>query len=280
MPPARTLLTYRLACMNVTFHGTRGSYPLHAEGFTSLGGNTSCLELTHGPGGKLFVDAGSGLLEAEPSGATDIVFFSHFHVDHLIGLPFFLGKKKKQGGDLILLTGVFTNTTEFNDSIDNFYGGRYFPINMKDILPTLRYQCLGPGMTTVADWTIEGIELNHPGGCVGGRFSHRENTHSLVYASDHEHGTKHHDNLTAFANGADLLVYDSSFSDETYQQYKGWGHSTWQMGIETGEAANVKRVALTHHDVTRSDLEAEKIEAQCAQTRGFVARDHMRVTLG
>lgn len=266
--------------MNVTFRGTRGSYPLNAPGFSALGGNTSCVEVSNDEGGKLLIDAGSGLLHVEPTTSTDVIFLSHLHVDHLIGLPYFIGKKKNTGGSLVLVSGIFSTSGEFSEAIDNFYGGRYFPINMKDILPSIRYQCLGPGKSTVADWTFEGIELNHPGGCVGGRFSHRENTYSLVYASDHEHGTKHHDNLTAFANGADLLVYDSSFSEENYQQYKGWGHSTWQMGIETGEAANVKRVALTHHDVTRSDLEAEKIEAQCAQTRGFVARDHMQVTLG
>ncbi len=27
--------------------------------------------------------------------------------------------------------------------------------------------------------------------------------------------------------GADVLIYDSTYTDEEYQQHAGWGHSTW-----------------------------------------------------
>ena len=265
--------------MDVVFRGTRGSYPLHAPGFTSLGGNTSCVELHQADSGKLLLDAGSGLLHVTPTPHTDVIFLSHLHVDHIVGLPHFIGKKKSIGGELVLASGVFSSAGEFKEAIDKFYGGRYFPIQMQDILPMLKFECIGNKLTTISDWEIERVQLNHPGGCFGGKFRHTHSVRSIVYASDHEHGTKQHNNLTDFSQGADLLIYDSSYSEENYPKYIGWGHSTWQCGVDTANQANVKRVAITHHDVDRSDAEAQAIAGQLTGSPAFIARDHLHIAI-
>lgn len=34
-------------------------------------------------------------MHAEPTDGHDVILLSHFHLDHVLGLPYFLGKKKK-----------------------------------------------------------------------------------------------------------------------------------------------------------------------------------------
>ena len=69
------------------------SLPPHLAG--GYGGNTSCGEVTQDKT-RLLIDAGSGLrafsdglLKSEPEVNEFHLYFTHFHWDHLIGLPFF-----------------------------------------------------------------------------------------------------------------------------------------------------------------------------------------------
>ena len=37
--------------------------------------------------------------------------------------------------------------------------------------------------------------------------------------------------------GADLVIYDATYTDEEFDRFHGWGHSTWQEGVRLCEAA-------------------------------------------
>src|SRR3954464_6393915 len=70
------------------------SLPSHAVG--GYGGNTSCAEVTT-KSTRLMIDGGSGLhafsdhiMRADPTIPEFHFYFTHFHWDHLIGLPFFV----------------------------------------------------------------------------------------------------------------------------------------------------------------------------------------------
>jgi glyoxylase-like metal-dependent hydrolase (beta-lactamase superfamily II) len=82
--------------LQVRFWGVRGSIPTPERGALLHGGNTSCVEIRLGSAPPLIIDAGSGirrlglmLREQFPQGAECEVLFSHFHWDHIQGLPFF-----------------------------------------------------------------------------------------------------------------------------------------------------------------------------------------------
>ena len=62
--------------------------------FGSLGGNSPCVELEADNGNKFILDAGSGLREyaihgKPPKDLIYRIFMSHFHWDHIQGIPFF-----------------------------------------------------------------------------------------------------------------------------------------------------------------------------------------------
>ncbi|MEO2006583.1 MAG: TIM barrel protein, partial [Candidatus Poribacteria bacterium] len=40
--------------------------------------------------------------------------------------------------------------------------------------------------------------------------------------------------------GADLVVYDSTYTDEEFPKFVNWGHSTWQEGVRLCDAAGAK----------------------------------------
>jgi ribonuclease BN (tRNA processing enzyme) len=53
--------------------------------------------------------------------------------------------------------------------------------------------------------------------------------------------------------GADVVIYDSMYTDAEYETYTGWGHSTWQEGVRLCRAAGAKRLVVFHHDPEHDD---------------------------
>ena len=84
-------------------YGVRGSYPIAPSGGTKYGGNTTCL-FTRTREHILVFDAGSGIIQLGRELVPEILnhkkesrkpfhitlFFTHTHIDHLIGFPYFV----------------------------------------------------------------------------------------------------------------------------------------------------------------------------------------------
>jgi phosphoribosyl 1,2-cyclic phosphodiesterase len=75
--------------------GVRGSIPTPVPQNLGYGGNTACIEVRL-PGDELFIfDAGTGIRElglalgGAGCGRDIHLFFTHYHWDHIQGLPFF-----------------------------------------------------------------------------------------------------------------------------------------------------------------------------------------------
>jgi ribonuclease BN (tRNA processing enzyme) len=53
--------------------------------------------------------------------------------------------------------------------------------------------------------------------------------------------------------GADLLIADGMFSEEEYPARVGWGHASIPAVMEAAAKAEVKQLAVFHHDPQHSD---------------------------
>jgi phosphoribosyl 1,2-cyclic phosphodiesterase len=133
---------------------------------------------------------------------------------------------------------------------------------------------LGDGLTVAT------AALNHPGGATGYRIGH--GGHAMAYVTDHEHATDGPSpDLLALVRGADLMIYDATFTPDEYGSRIGWGHSTWAAACDLADRAGVGQVALFHHSPGRDDAELAAIEQAAAMRRPgtFAAREGQVVRL-
>lgn len=273
--------------MRVRFWGVRGSTPTPLKENLVYGGNTSCVEVRTDSDEILVFDGGTGIrllgkaLEQEFDGARirAHIFFSHFHIDHIQGVPFFTPLYSPDNH----FTFYFAGRRDANlvmDALAGMMANPYFPVDMSK-LPCIRdYIDLVEGTFRVADTKIEVLKLNHPQGCVGYRIM--QNDKVISYCTDVEHGPEWSDrNLKTLAADADCLIIDSQYTPEEYPGHEGWGHSTWKQAVESAIEANAKKLVLFHHDPYHDDEMVESILEQARQLHPNVvaAREGMEITV-
>ena len=67
---------------------------------------------------------------------------------------------------------------------------------------------------------------------------------------------------------ADLYIGEAQYTDDEYPQKIGWGHSPLSATVEVALRADVRTLALFHHDPMHSD---EVVAAMEAEARRLVA---------
>ena len=248
----------RIRQMRVRFWGVRGSVPYATSDSIGHGCNTPCLELVNEETDRrLILDAGSGIIgvgaRIDSAGGCAILL-THYHWDHLQGLPFF-APLHLRGSSVTLWAPVLGRP--FTD-IETMFRSPFFPVPY-DRLPS------PPAIENVAggDLTINGFEvsvqaLNHPGGAFAYRI--KGSSGDLVYATDHEFGDTEIDAaLNRFSSGAAALILDSHFAPDEMSNRTGWGHSDWGQCANFAAECDAERLWLFHHKPGRSDGDMKTI---------------------
>jgi phosphoribosyl 1,2-cyclic phosphodiesterase len=269
--------------LTIRFWGTRGSLPSPGPNTARYGGNTSCVEIRAGDA-LIVLDAGSGmrelgnrLLPAMPLEAH--VFFTHYHWDHIMGLPFFAPLFIP--GNVIHLYGETKSDRDVREILSGQMIQPYFPVSMgTECKSDIRSHPISPGdVIALGEARVTCCRLNHPGDAVAYRVDH--GGRSVVYATDIEHDADLDASLIDLAEGADALIFDSTYTDAEYAGHVGWGHSTWRAGVEIAKAAGVGQFIIFHHLPERTDQEVAAIEraARRAFAGAVAAREGMEIAL-
>lgn len=262
--------------IRVKFWGTRGSIATPGPGTNKYGGNTACTEVRCGEH-ILILDAGTGIRELgfallQEFGQKRIqahIFVGHAHWDHIQGFPFFA--PAYMTGNKLTLYSLRGGGKPLEKIFRGQMDGDYFPVVLSDLLGHLDFVELTVPVQ-IGPVTVGYEHLNHPGMAVGFRIEALGR--SLVYVSDHETfsrlygeeaGAREDARITEFCRNADLLIRDAQYTEEEYAVKKGWGHSTIDNVIAAAAQAEVKELALFHHDPTHSDAFMDCLLERCQQ---------------
>jgi len=271
--------------MRIKFWGVRGSTPTPQAENLRYGGNTSCVEVRVGD--RIFVfDCGTGFralgqsLRHEFNGrpVAAHVFVSHFHWDHIQGIPFF-GPLYDRAENRFLFHSSSQNSS-LKRVMEEQMAAPYFPVGMSEMKAHRTFYDL-QGTMKLDDVTVQALPLNHPQGCTGFRLETKEGV--VVYATDNEPGDVNFDkNVRKLAAGADVLIYDAQYLPEEYQaQKRGWGHSHWREAVNVVMESGAKELVLYHHDPDHDDRCLDQVvkEARNYYPNVRAAAEGMEITL-
>ena len=256
--------------MKVTFYGTRGSIPVPEKEMIQVGGNTSCVLVKFDNDQIVILDSGTGIRKL----GNDIVSqgieqfeniyiaLSHSHLDHIHGFPFFKPAYDPRRHFTISLCGKGRSDTALGSVFSGQMRRDYFPVPMDDMGAKLRFWEPEEAIYTARSGIRVKASLhNHTIETYGYRIEEKRKI--IVYITDVEHIDGIDPNVVKLAENADLLIHDAQYTPDELKEKKGWGHSSWEQAVEVAEMANVKRLALFHHDPEHSDKFLFNMESEC-----------------
>ena len=269
--------------MRIRFWGTRGSIAKPGPSTVRYGGNTSCVEV-RADDTLIVLDCGTGahelgqqIVAANPEPVRGHLLISHTHWDHIQGFPFFaplfragsewdIYAPRQRGRSLQEILAAQMQYT-------------YFPVPLGDLTATIRYHELTEGEFELGTVRVITRYLNHPAPVLGYRLE--AGGVAVVYATDHEPHSRHYIERRAadgmapvhaedkrhieFLSKADLVIHDAQYTLEEYPEHLSWGHCPAEWAVDFAMAAHAKRLALYHHDPSRTDRAVESLLTRCRQ---------------
>lgn len=247
--------------MKVFLGGARGSFPVSGADKTRYGGDTFALLVEGRADGQALFDAGSGVRalrhRLRPGGT---LFFTHTHLDHLLGLPM-LTKVWPQR--LILPRG------DLEAVLKRVFSPPVWPV----ALPAADF-VVPPAPVAIAGLRVAWHPVAHPNGCYAYRIDEPATGASVVVATDVEWAAmlpRAQDAFAAFAQDADLLVFDAHYFPAEYAAHRGWGHSTWADAVAAAHRSGARKLWAVHHAPGRTDADLDALAAAAtAEFKGFV----------
>ncbi|MDR1957027.1 MAG: MBL fold metallo-hydrolase [Treponema sp.] len=222
----------------------------------TVGGNTSCISVAlDEPQHIIVFDAGSGIRELgvalarqEPKIIHYHLFFSHFHWDHIMGLPFF-----NPAYDPSVQVDFYSPKEDLVHILGQQMRSPYFPVTMDAMGSQKTFHCLSQPIT-LDGVTISYKKLNHPGDSYA--YLIDDGKHRFVYATDvalSAEDFKDTEENTGIFKEADVAVVDSQYTLKEAMEKYDWGHSAFSMAVDFAAHWKIKHLVLFHHEPTYDD---------------------------
>ena len=271
--------------MELEFWGVRGTFPVSGKKKNKYGGYTPCASLVSSEDSLIIIDAGTGITKLGDKLAKKIqgqlqifLFLTHFHLDHIIGLPFFLPLYSSKITITVYAPAHPEDTARHLNTLTSW---RFFPAELSKTKSTKIYKEVMDKIIHIGKVQISHCPLLHPQGSVA--YKIQENEKNIIFATDTEHPKKGIDKrLASFAQGASYLIYDAFYTPKEYKSGKqGWGHSTWQEGTKIARAAGVQNLYLSHFNPKHQDSQIDKMISLSKKefSKTYGAKEGLKITL-
>jgi len=215
---------------------------------------TTCVSATSKSGSQIIIDGGSGIrllgeqMMAGPCGkgkGVVHIFLTHFHWDHLIGLPFFI--PNFIAGNRI---NYYAVQPELEQMVRGLFKRPYFPVAFESLASDIRFYNLEPRKPIkIEDFLITPYQLDHPDPCWGFRVESGGKVYAHCVDSEGTRANREAlgPDLPLYQN-VDLMYYDAQYTLPELAEKANWGHSASQIGLDIAFRESVKRVLFAHHD--------------------------------
>jgi phosphoribosyl 1,2-cyclic phosphodiesterase len=271
----------RQANVNISADAFLDALPPYRSG--GYGGHTSCAEITHGSS-RLILDAGSGIrnfsdmiLSTERGLKEFHIYFTHFHWDHLIGLPFFTPLYSPG-----VKINMYAAHDDFETSIKALFRRPNFPVPFSVIEKQMRFHKVDPRKPfNVGELSVTPYKLDHPDPCWGARIE--AGGRSIAWAVDSECTRTSREELGEdykLYHKADLMVFDAQYSFDEAMEKINWGHSSGPIGIDLAIREQIKKAVFVHHDPGAGDDQIHEAEEQTMHYYEELVRARKKSGLG
>ncbi|HAK45028.1 MAG TPA: MBL fold metallo-hydrolase [Spirochaeta sp.] len=228
----------------------------------TVGGNTTCIEIRLKDDSCIIIDAGSGIrelginiLKKRDKARKFHIFFTHFHWDHIMGLPFF-DPAYIPGYELHFYSPVKHMEKALREQMEV----PYFPVTMKTFAADLHFHTINDEIMNINGAEISWRRVKHPGGCFSYKIS--ECGKDFIFSTDTElteRDFRRSPENTEFYEGTDLIVIDSQYTlGEAIEKYD-WGHSSYSLAVDFASEWKIPKVVLFHHEPKYEDKKIYKI---------------------
>ncbi|MBK8907270.1 MAG: MBL fold metallo-hydrolase [Rhodospirillales bacterium] len=271
--------------LSIRFWGVRGSIACPSPHHIRFGGNTSCVEVAAGDH-CFILDAGTGIRELgkvfQENDVRNVhLLLTHTHWDHINGFPFFRPaydahrRVRVMAGHLCEQGGVQNAlAVQMHDPM--------FPVPLDAMKAIVDFEDFEAGdhFHLFPDVVVRTAPLHHPNGATGYRIEHAGK--SVCYVTDTEHVPgKPDQSVLGLIDGADAVIYDSTYTEAEFADHIGWGHSTWNEGLRLCRMAGAKKLVVFHHEPDHNDVFMQNLEDEVGRQNAniVVAREGMVLRL-
>jgi ribonuclease BN (tRNA processing enzyme) len=268
--------------MTVSFHGVRGSTPCHSHDTHHYGGNTSCVSVCTPDEVPIVFDLGTGVryFGRQCNGTPHlriVCLLTHLHYDHTLGLPFFEPLLHSE-----TTLEIYAPKQPDGRTIKELFLEKIkppmFPVPLNQFAARIMFHEIGDDDFTLGRYAVRSRFVPHIGPTLGFRLTY--DGASVTYLSDHQQpqdgSFEISDGARELCEDVDLLIHDAQFTDEEFATKHAWGHSTYAYARWVAETCGARRLALFHHDPSRTDAEISRITSQLADgssVQMFAARE-------
>ena len=233
-----------------------------------FGQNTSCVQVRDGQS-HIIIDGGTGikvygehLFKHHPERNQHHILMTHFHMDHIMGLPFF-PQNYVEGQEI----HYYAVQNDCEKMIRSLFARPLFPLNYENLSAKIQFHQIKPYEKIIINgFDVIPYRTDHPDACYGYRIEKNGKVYSHAVDNEIERTSEAElEKDAGLFKNADLLYIDTQYAEVDMMQKKGWGHGTFDRAFEICSIFNIKQVLFAHHDPAFGASDTQKMVDECGK---------------